>query len=161
VVDVGDHPRSRGVYTFSPQNMPRAHGSSPLARGLPPVALLSKRPARIIPARAGFTGSQPSPQQHPADHPRSRGVYLVGCSGLAACLGSSPLARGLLDPNVRVLRDRGIIPARAGFTTVAAAKSPKRRDHPRSRGVYLVGPREVRRGRGSSPLARGLRLGVN
>ena len=55
----------------------------------------------------------------------------------------------------------GIIPARAGFTLAVGQDPLRRRDHPRSRGVY--GRRCVRRsrGRGSSPLARGLhqRLG--
>ena len=51
---------------------------------------------------------------------------------------------------------RGIIPARAGFTPVGDDPGHRRRDHPRSRGVYG----NVRKGlnvvAGSSPLARGL-----
>ena len=52
--------------------------------------------------------------------------------------------------------DRGIIPARAGFTTRRGMTRWTGGDHPRSRGVY----RDRRDGndavRGSSPLARGL-----
>ena len=36
-----------------------------------------------------------------------------------------------------VKASNGIIPARAGFTTAATALPPSRRDHPRTRGVYL------------------------
>ena len=49
-----------------------------------------------------------------------------------------------------------IIPARAGFTPRVSGGVDTRSDHPRSRGVYpLLLPRPAR-GRGSSPLARGL-----
>ena len=54
-------------------------------------------------------------------------------------------------------RSRGIIPARAGFTGPRRDRWARRRDHPRSRGVY--GPADTARllEAGSSPLARGLR----
>ena len=50
----------------------------------------------------------------------------------------------------------GIIPARAGFTTLQVVLLQTRRDHPRSRGVYPSPGRLSMRARGSSPLARGL-----
>ena len=133
---------------------------------------------RIIPARAGFTRQRPRHQPHEADHPRSRGVYRrarsasswsSGSSPLARGLlrqvgqraqaaGSSPLARGLRDPDVRFGRERGIIPARAGFTAGQFGVAVRAGDHPRSRGVY-TNPKGARYCReGSSPLARGLRL---
>ena len=54
-----------------------------------------------------------------------------------------------------------IIPARAGFTTIPESSSRPKRDHPRSRGVYdgVDGPATIRAG--SSPLARGLLLGLS
>ena len=52
-------------------------------------------------------------------------------------IGSSPLARGLLALGHDPPRVRGIIPARAGFTTVPARTRARTRDHPRSRGVYV------------------------
>ena len=70
------------------------------------------------------------------DHPRSRGVYLRCGSALADPSGSSPLARGLPSVTVALALGARIIPARAGFTATAASRSSKRRDHPRSRGVY-------------------------
>ena len=70
-----DHPRSRGVY-LSPLPMPQAYaGSSPLARGLPPVGPADDNEARIIPARAGFTYYFLFIPTFYQDHPRSRGVY--------------------------------------------------------------------------------------
>ena len=112
--------------------------------------------ARIIPARAGFTLTAPMRRTANPDHPRSRGVYPVSTGGRHARMGSSPLARGLLNR-----RDRGgglnrIIPARAGFTIRWPASPRWTWDHPRSRGVYvdLVSVHDVTVG--SSPLARGL-----
>ena len=49
-----------------------------------------------------------------------------------------------------------IIPARAGFTPPLGRGSALLRDHPRSRGVYVVIPSRVGGAEGSSPLARGL-----
>ena len=72
--------------------------------------------------------------------------------------GSSPLARGLLDREMRRPEDQGIIPARAGFTSSAAGRGRAARDHPRSRGVYGAQDPQDRYGPGSSPLARGLPL---
>ena len=91
-----DHPRSRGVYNRMTEPYYEDEGSSPLARGLPVGARGRRGPARIIPARAGFTRGH---------HPRRR-----------ARLGSSPLARGLLPAPPPHGAGDGIIPARAGFT---------------------------------------------
>ena len=50
-----DHPRSRGVYSWSRQASWPLSGSSPLARGLPPGCGRGASGCGIIPARAGFT----------------------------------------------------------------------------------------------------------
>ena len=55
---------------------------------------------------------------------------------------------------------RGIIPARAGFTTGPCSRCPRWPDHPRSRGVYDTWTGSVPDGGGSSPLARGLPAGL-
>ena len=111
-------------------------GSSPLARGLRRQAPNPRGAGGIIPARAGFTTGGSAPTIWPKDHPRSRGVYGAEFEESLACGGSSPLARGLLlEPDIRS-GDRGIIPARAGFTDREA--------------VIVSAPP------GSSPLARGL-----
>ena len=71
-------------------------GSSPLARGLQSVLLVTARCARIIPARAGFTGRRGRRRRTCRDHPRSRGVYNLVENRATRPGGSSPLARGLL-----------------------------------------------------------------
>ena len=131
-------------------------GSSPLARGL----LLSATPhaglLRIIPARAGFTIDRGLPKPGIADHPRSRGVYGRRRGSQRVQSGSSPLARGLQMTTEAHGVERGIIPARAGFTPSAARPPTSSPDHPRSRGVYVVGGGDGDLHAGSSPLARGL-----
>ena len=72
--------------------------------------------------------------------------------------GSSPLARGLRDGASRRAAAARIIPARAGFTYRAHARSPFQGDHPRSRGVYMGVRSHKISSEGSSPLARGLPL---
>ena len=135
-----------------------AQGSSPLARGLRIPVGGNPVQERIIPARAGFTGMTCCPPGPAPDHPRSRGVYPDFIFSKAFLIGSSPLARGLREPfdlRIRLIR---IIPARAGFTLTLCLCSYDARDHPRSRGVYLVLRRERCVWLGSSPLARGLHV---
>ena len=74
-------------------------------------------------------------------------------------VGSSPLARGLLRGGGFPGHPRGIIPARAGFTSRLRAHPPGDQDHPRSRGVYVWGLESDAAAAGSSPLARGLLQG--
>ena len=155
--DRGDHPRSRGVYSSPVRASPRRFGSSPLARGLRAGPPIPGAEAGIIPARAGFTGPPGTRPPPWPDHPRSRGVYQVP-DPLNICLtGSSPLARGLPTRFTDIIFRPRIIPARAGFTTGTVVAEGDGRDHPRSRGVYPSAGGHPRQGRGSSPLARGLR----
>ncbi len=134
----------------------RFAGSSPLARGLLNEDVLNEKEVRIIPARAGFTCRSRTAWCARADHPRSRGVYGSGGGPVIAVGGSSPLARGLRVIAVDAVRLARIIPARAGFTGVGGHPHQTRRDHPRSRGVYLFSDSPETRNMGSSPLARGL-----
>ena len=151
-----DHPRSRGVYRGSTSLLTPLLGSSPLARGLPQVWCCHQPRSRIIPARAGFTGSPPRPGGPRGDHPRSRGVYFVDGRVASVNRGSSPLARGLRSLPQGAYGGRGIIPARAGFTPVPPGRLPVELDHPRSRGVYPAPTPTISPAAGSSPLARGL-----
>ena len=154
-----DHPRSRGVYPGADGDVSAHFGSSPLARGLPREHLLRPEPDGIIPARAGFTGGSISRISCPTDHPRSRGVYLEEHDVEPLVEGSSPLARGLRARASRAGTQRGIIPARAGFTRRSSRTGARWPDHPRSRGVYASPRRRPRTPPGSSPLARGLQGG--
>ena len=153
-----DHPRSRGVYPDTRLTRRRGRGSSPLARGLPRLLQERDHLLRIIPARAGFTPGDHGLHRSLKDHPRSRGVYRSRRPGSRSRAGSSPLARGLRSAAAAVAFALGIIPARAGFTTIRRSARRWLRDHPRSRGVYrsiwVCAPTIA----GSSPLARGLHL---
>ena len=91
------------------------------------------------------------------DHPRSRGVYRRNLGRPLESRGSSPLARGLRGAEDLPGFERGIIPARAGFTQGDPGSVVKSQDHPRSRGVYKDWDGADLRAGGSSPLARGLR----
>ena len=55
VQELGDHPRSRGVYMRPRTVSVTLAGSSPLARGLPRFFRCLLPQTGIIPARAGFT----------------------------------------------------------------------------------------------------------
>ena len=136
--DEGDHPRSRGVYIVEAINREESDGSSPLARGLRGGEHWFVPFCRIIPARAGFTPTQPGHGRGCQDHPRSRGVYRIRPRSSQKGTGSSPLARGLLrrPPLCHSLYW----------------------DHPRSRGVYSLSDVMAQNRPGSSPLARGLHI---
>ena len=177
----GDHPRSRGVYDRSRDHDSSFPGSSPLARGLRPAPPDGAPPPEDHPRSRGVyaqpcdgllpgRGSSPlarglpcgpaARRRGPADHPRSRGVYADQYPEADGEDGSSPLARGLLARVDRLRTGRGIIPARAGFTTSSTMTSAPTRDHPRSRGVYETRDSGHFRTPGSSPLARGLHLAI-
>ena len=153
-----DHPRSRGVYQQGLRPDAARGGSSPLARGLLGVGDGALDRVGIIPARAGFTPMSDADHSSPTDHPRSRGVYPTPRATSCSACGSSPLARGLRGVDLDDARDRGIIPARAGFTTGWRSRHRRAGDHPRSRGVYSSRTRGLVGVPGSSPLARGLRV---
>ena len=90
----------------------------------------------IIPARAGFTVQLGRGDDGGWDHPRSRGVYDQAWDDTMDGWGSSPLARGLLADSYGLIPEKGIIPARAGFTMRGQSLPEPVPDHPRSRGVY-------------------------
>ena len=154
-----DHPRSRGVYVDMWRIRAVNRGSSPLARGLPRRRCKSSASTGIIPARAGFTVPTVHYARGCRDHPRSRGVYVVEECVEVDGVGSSPLARGLLDVRRDTVDLIRIIPARAGFTSGLRSWADPSGDHPRSRGVYIPGQESVAEATGSSPLARGLLSG--
>ena len=131
-----DHPRSRGVYVCLCCCVCVRVGSSPLARGLRVDVVVVGGRMGIIPARAGFTIGVFQALEPNWDHPRSRGVYDGSPAVERFQSGSSPLARGLHADGTGGPGGRGIIPARAGFTSTSTPVSHAPTDHPRSRGVY-------------------------
>ena len=134
--DHAAHPRSRGEHVASLVLGISTLGSSPLARGTPPLRLLLFRPRRLIPARAGNTPAHISPSGHQPAHPRSRGEHeLIGTS-VRGQNGSSPLARGTRFHRVRSFRVARLIPARAGNTRFPVVPLFPLQAHPRSRGEH-------------------------
>ena len=71
--------------------------------------------------------------------------------------GSSPLARGALFQQTGQLVALGLIPARAGSTTLSQASTICPGAHPRSRGEHISSNPPFKSSGGSSPLARGAR----
>ena len=150
-----DHPRSCGEHQGVVPCRPEGMGSSPLVRG----ALIGSADvfllAGIIPARAGSTQSLRSDGRAPRDHPRSCGEHRACMRSCRSASGSSPLVRGALHQAVNDSRLYGIIPARAGSTSLPVQELEPGRDHPRSCGEHErhgVFPHDAE---GSSPLVRG------
>ena len=152
-----DHPRTRGVYLADGRYARRPTGSSPHTRGLRDAVSVSERLSGIIPAHAGFTGCGHWGSSCCWDHPRTRGVYVGLLVSLLVVGGSSPHTRGLPAGPSYGQVEGGIIPAHAGFTRATVYDNLGMRDHPRTRGVYvlLLDVHDVLSG--SSPHTRGLR----
>ena len=131
-------------------------GSSPHTRGLPEQASDRLEGSRIIPAHAGFTMSHRDESRPNRDHPRTRGVYHGSSRRGRDIQGSSPHTRGLQGHSISRQTSSRIIPAHAGFTTGGGCSCRTRRDHPRTRGVYLWAHQADTLRRGSSPHTRGL-----
>ena len=94
-------------------------GVSLLTWGLKDPAEVRVGPLRFVPARAGIAQLLTLSLAEHREHPCWCGVYGLGLTGFAGCLGVSLLARGL--PWVGSMRSGfgGSIPARAGYARVA------------------------------------------
>ena len=126
-------------------------------RGKPGVDEGDQGLDRIIPARAGQTGSYRRAYPPRSDHPRACGANTSRSRfDLLEC-GSSPRVRGKLASLSIVIVRLRIIPARAGQTMPIYSTPVLSTDHPRACGAN-EGGRTVRRTiRGSSPRVRGKR----
>ena len=132
----GDHPRMRGEHPFH-HVLPTVYkGSSPHARGARPSADPRLPRRGIIPACAGSTCGQYRHHGAARDHPRMRGEHAMPRSFASNLRGSSPHARGALQPDGSGRCARGIIPACAGSTLLERAGRGAVRDHPRMRGEH-------------------------
>ena len=152
---VSAHPRSRGEHALLRCVPWWCFGSSPLARGTLISFLAPIVAFRLIPARAGNTGSHTGGIVICPAHPRSRGEHMGNHSFLARGCGSSPLARGTHSFVLRRYCCARLIPARAGNTRSARHASKNFSAHPRSRGEHTTTFERNRKCPGSSPLARG------
>ena len=133
-------------------------GSSPLTRGKRHGASVSALGGRLIPAHAGKTTSCPAAQEPSWAHPRSRGENRWFPLFSPSLRGSSPLTRGKPPTKLSFVLMRGLIPAHAGKTNLAAWDITATGAHPRSRGENAPPTRRNASMSGSSPLTRGKHL---
>ena len=88
-----------------------------------------------------------------------RGEHIPYQIGYRLEVGSSPHARGTLEAGAAHGWNLGIIPACAGNTSAIHGRANGARDHPRMRGEHIGEIFQFRSRRGSSPHARGTRIG--
>ena len=94
------------------------------------------------------------------DHPRTRGEYPINSFTDSGSLGSPPHTRGILKLAWSPYHRNGITPAHAGNTCLRTDTTFCWRDHPRTRGEYVIIPiSDFFRG-GSPPHTRGIRTGI-
>ena len=130
-------------------------GSSPHARGTPPVIENCGVQSRFIPACAGNTQVTRLISLAPAVHPRMRGEHQRKNTTHWNSTGSSPHARGTRAITCREPYSGRFIPACAGNTLVRRRSCWLMAVHPRMRGEH-EGNEAGRAGlAGSSPHARG------
>ena len=151
----GAHPRSRGEHAATLFSVGSRSGSSPLARGTHVLVHEGRGRVGLIPARAGNMEEPPPTPPVKWAHPRSRGEHRSHQNRGCRPTGSSPLARGTPSSSLLNSESAGLIPARAGNTSMLPRHQQRNRAHPRSRGEHCTVRRDGRRRGGSSPLARG------
>ena len=149
------HPRSRGEHYFVSFLFGISGGSSPLARGTRHFKNIQFSKLGLIPARAGNTAAVRRSLSLTWAHPRSRGEHLGIDNTEFFVEGSSPLARGTRAAFTAQDPQGGLIPARAGNTSLSCTVTFMMRAHPRSRGEHLGIDNTEFFVEGSSPLARG------
>ena len=116
------------------------------------------QPQRLIPARAGKTSSTRSPPARPRAHPRACGENIIDAITAREAEGSSPRVRGKLVPSFQGMKQKGLIPARAGKTDTRAAVGSSTGAHPRACGENLTTGEEDLILAGSSPRVRGKQI---
>ena len=149
------HPRVCGENACVTQCARMNRGSSPRVRG----KLHSMEPRRhrcgLIPACAGKTSWRPRARSRRGAHPRVCGENLDPAPVSGGRGGSSPRVRGKHVIDRQAERVGRLIPACAGKTSTASARSVHRSAHPRVCGendlAAPVGPFDA----GSSPRVRG------
>ena len=125
------YPLARGEHSDRTTQNDLQQGSSPLARGTPELRGSNRGVVRLIPAHAGNTCGDDSGRRRPRAHPRSRGEHADFSTFGRGLSGSSPLARGTQCTNSPAFGKIGLIPARAGNTTVTRVPVTRSGAHPR------------------------------
>ena len=153
------HPRLRGELQAGYESHNAVIGSSPLARGTPGRSNRDSRQCRFIPACAGNSFLSPLSGLTISVHPRLRGELFYVGTAAKNNFGSSPLARGTPVTFERVPSRWRFIPACAGNSQIGVTKTGFPTVHPRLRGELIYPSYFSIIQFGSSPLARGTRLG--
>ena len=153
------HPRWRGEQRQRNGALAPSHGSSPLARGTGADPQVNGVPTRFIPAGAGNSGADPAVQVKVAVHPRWRGEQNAPQLRWYVAVGSSPLARGTVIPDLIGVSIQRFIPAGAGNRADCVSPALAKPVHPRWRGEQSPKPLAGLDFPGSSPLARGTAFG--
>ena len=153
--EVSVHPRMRGERRDVVLRGLSLGGSSPHARGTPPLPHAQPTQRRFIPACAGNAVPQSKWTLMMPVHPRMRGERISQGIAQVDIGGSSPHARGTLKllglerPSCR------FIPACAGNAKMKRRGKATRPVHPRMRGERLAVEGRASDETGSSPHARG------
>mgnify|MGYP001677503115 CR=1 FL=1 len=112
------HPRACGENATSRRHARTAGGSSPRVRGKRPRGIPHRHPRGLIPARAGKTAPTRRRSNGSRAHPRACGENIGPGRSRRRARSSSPRVRGKRASSDRVRQPVGLIPARAGKTTV-------------------------------------------
>ena len=132
-------------------------GSSPRGRGKLVDLGSELSDLGLIPARAGKTGAGHHAFFAGGAHPRAGGENIPPGSRRVWIEGSSPRGRGKPTQDRITSHDVGLIPARAGKTSIVWSTMRRRTAHPRAGGENALADQLIEVRRGSSPRGRGKR----
>ena len=135
-------------------------GSPPHTRGIQLGGVHQPKPGGITPAHAGNTCYGIIICAHRRDHPRTRGEYRSRFRSRSRSRGSPPHTRGILKDSPRSYTPMGITPAHAGNTCRRWFLGRTTKDHPRTRGEYILWRRAGPSLSGSPPHTRGILNGT-
>ena len=132
----GAHPRPCGEHLGCKVLRGSSLGSSPPVRGARVPRHGASVKIGLIPARAGSTVVAETPSASARAHPRPCGEHALTGQEITGVEGSSPPVRGALKQGVQRLGGNGLIPARAGSTTLFVRWLFPIRAHPRPCGEH-------------------------
>ncbi len=155
LLDHGVHPRACGGHTFFVYVGRVPTGSSPRLRGTHQQAQRRFDTTRFIPAPAGDTPIQRSPEARQAVHPRACGGHFGRQASGLPHSGSSPRLRGTLEKSLHGIAGHRFIPAPAGDTSATNATAILHTVHPRACGGHDDARDRAKPANGSSPRLRG------
>ena len=157
---VAAHPRAGGENRAAVPICAEAWGSSPRGRGKLLGLGADRDEVRLIPARAGKTGSRQPPRARSTAHPRAGGENHAVALDRVTFAGSSPRGRGKPHCEAEACERVRLIPARAGKTRDWSTNVFEEAAHPRAGGENPFRMSAVDTPAGSSPRGRGKQAGL-